>query len=180
MNAVLIRRPNPRGGYPVTYLESDEMDEDFSGLRADVRNLHVHVVYLKAGVDALNRGIEFLREKLEQYRFEGITRSEAARLETKAEIGALRTETKVEFGTVRAEIGALRAETKAEFKEVRAEMKSEFAAVRTEMADFRKSLQAQIDKLAEKLDTAKGWAVGLYLTGMGLLLGVMAHGFKWI
>ena len=140
MNAVLIRRPNPRGGYPVTYLESDEMDEDFSGLRADVRNLHVHVVYLKAGVDALNRGIEFLREKLEQYRFEGITRGEAARLETKADIGA----------------------------------------VRTEMIDFRKSLQAQIDKLAEKLDTAKGWAVGLYLTGMGLLLGVMAHGFKWI
>ena len=151
MSAVSIRNPNPRGGYPETHIESEEMNGDsFSELRTDVRNLQVHVAYLKAGVDTANTGIEFLREKLEQYRFEGVTRGEAARLETKAEfasvraeIGALRSETTAGFKDVRAEIGALRAETTAGFKDVRAEI----SALRSETTAGFKDVRAEIGAL---------------------------------
>ena len=194
MSAVSIRNPNPRGGYPVTYVESDEMNGDsFSELRADVRNLQVHVAYLKAGVDTANTGIEFLREKLEQYRFEGVTRGEAARLETKAEfasvraeIGALRSETTAGFKDVRAEIGALRAETTAEFRAMRTEVGAEFKAVRTEVgAEFdkvrgeisksRDYAQGRFDSLQGQIVNTQRWAIGLYAA----LFLAIAHGFKW-
>ena len=113
MSAVSIRNPDPRGRYPVTYIESDEMDESFSELRADVRNLQVHVAYLKAGVDTANTGIEFLREKLEQYRFEGVTRGEAARLETSAE-----------FKEVRGEISKTREHTQGRFDSLQGQIVS--------------------------------------------------------
>ena len=194
MSAVSIRNPTPRGGYPGTHIESDEMNGDsFSELRTDVRNLQVHVAYLKAGVDTANTGIEFLREKLEQYRFEGVTRGEAARLETKAEfasvraeIGALRSETTAGFKDVRAEIGALRSETTAEFRAMRTEVGAEFKAVRTEVgAEFdkvrgeisksREYTQGRFDSLQGQIVKAERWAVGLYI---GLFLAI-AHGFKW-
>jgi hypothetical protein len=151
MNAVLIRNPNPRDRYPVTHIESDEMSGDsFSELRADVRNLQVHVAYLKAGVDTANTGIEFLREKLEQYRFEGVTRGEAARLETGAE-----------FKAVRTEIGA-------ELKEVRGEI-----------SKSREYNQGRFDSLQSQIVSTQRWGLGIYLGGTGGLFLLMAHGFKW-
>jgi hypothetical protein len=176
MNAVLIRNPNPRGRYPVTYIESDEMSGDsFSELRADVRNLQVHVAYLKAGVDTANTGIEFLREKLEQYRFEGVTRGEAARLETKAEFGALRAEMATGLKEVRAEVGALRAETTAEFKAMRTEVGAEFDKVRGEISKSRDYAQGRFDSLQGQIVNTQRWAIGLYAA----LFLAIAHGFKW-
>ena len=181
MSAVSIRNPTPRGGYPGTHIESDEMNGDsFSELRTDVRNLQVHVAYLKAGVDTANTGIEFLREKLEQYRFEGVTRGEAARLETKAEfasvraeIGALRAETTAGFKDVRAEISALRAETTAGFKDVRAEIgalrsetTAEFRAMRTEVgAEFkavRTEVGAEFDKVRGEISKSREYTQGRF------------------
>jgi hypothetical protein len=110
MNAVLIR-PDPRDHYPAPYSESDAMDETFSGLRADVRNLQIHVTNISGEVRATNSRLDSLRDMIERYRdedrervdarfdkmTEGIDarfakvdeRFEQARLETKAEFASL-------------------------------------------------------------------------------------------
>jgi predicted nucleic acid-binding Zn-ribbon protein len=166
MNSVLIRNPNPRGRYPVTYVESDEMDESFLELRADVRNLQIHVADIRAEVRATNSRLDGLRDRIDQ------------------EFGSFRNRIDHELGSLRNKIeqdfSSLRDRIDQGLEKLRLETKADLGAIRKEMAEFRDSLQAQINKLTEKLDKAIAWALGLYLTGMGLLLTVMAHGFKWI
>ncbi len=42
------------------------------------------------------------------------------------------------------------------------------------------NLDGKLDKLKDSLASAKLWAFGLYVTGWGTMLYVLAKGFKWI
>ena len=165
MNAVSIRRSDSRDYYPVPYVGDDEMDESFSELRADVRNLQVHVTDIKAEVRATNSRLDSLRDKIEQYRAEDNKRVDErfGKIDDRFQkvddrFEEARKETKADFAVVRGEIGILRAEMKDDFREVRTDL----------------------GKLGARLDAATRWALRLYIGSMVILLGIMAHGFKWI
>ena len=177
MSAVSIRNPNPRGGYPVTYVESDEMNESFSGLCADVRNLQTDVADIKAEVRATNSRLDSLRDKVD-------TGYLSLRDRIDQGLEKLRLEMKFDLGTLRTEMVALGGSLRGEIAELRGSLRAEIAglgnSLRAEIAELRSSLQGQIDKLSDKLDAIRVWGFKLYIGGMALLLVVMAHGFKWI
>ena len=158
MNAVSIRRSDSRDYYPVPYVGDDEMDESFSELRADVRNLQIHVTDIKAEVRATNSRLDSLRDRIEQYRAEDNKRVDER------------------FGKIDDRF----QKVDDRFEEARKETKAEFAAVRSEIGNLRDSLQGQIIKLSKELGAAKVWALGFYILGMGGLLYAMARGFKWL
>jgi len=176
MNAVLIRAADAQDRYPVKYAGGNQMNESLSELPADVRNLQIHVTDIKAEVRATNLKIDSLREKIEEHRAEDNKKIEARfdKIDAKFE--------KVEQNRVednrRIDDRFKRVDDR--FEEARKETKAEFAAVRAEMQAGFKEVRANIDKLGVRLDSEKNWALGLYLAGTGAILGLMAHGFKWI
>jgi len=53
-------------------------------------------------------------------------------------------------------------------------------AFRRETDQKFESFRKDFDSIKESLASAKLWAFGLYVTGNGALLYVMARGFKWL
>ena len=142
----------------MNYAGGNEMEETLSELRADVRNLQIHVMDIKAEARATNSRIDSLSDKID-LRFEKV---EQNRIEDNRRIDD-------------------------RFEEARKEMKAEFAAVRAEMqAGFKETrerenfLLGEIIGLTKAFGAAKVWALGFYILGMGGLLYTMARGFKWL
>jgi hypothetical protein len=52
--------------------------------------------------------------------------------------------------------------------------------LRAELMDFRAEWRREATEIRDKISSAMLWAILLYLTLTGVLLGVMAHGFKWL
>ena len=157
MNAVLTRRSDSQDRYPVPYAEDDAMDESLSVLRADFRNLQIHVTDIKAEVRATNSRLDSLRDKIEQYRDEDNKRIDDKLDDRFGKIDERFDKLDGRFGKI-----------DDRFEEARKETKADFTAVRGEIAGLRGTFA-----------TTMRWAVGLYFAGLGGILAVMAHGFKW-
>ena len=59
-------------------------------------------------------------------------------------------------------------------------MDSGFSELRKETADLRKDMVNEFKSVRASLAKAQIWALMLYILLAAGLLGVMAHGFKWI
>jgi uncharacterized protein YydD (DUF2326 family) len=89
--------------------------------------------------------------------------------ELKKDVSALRVEMKDSFTKVQGEM-------KDSFAKIQGEMKDSFAKLQGEMKDSFSALQGQIGKINVGRALDKVWM----LLMLGAILGVMAHGFKWI
>jgi hypothetical protein len=112
--------------------------------------------------DQMNRGFEQVRVEIGELRGE-----------LRAGMGELR-------GELRAEMGELRGELRAEMGGLRSEMGRETAAVRLEVGDLRgemgrrfEHLDRRITAVDEKNDRHFTWLVGLQLTMMLAVIGVL-------
>ena len=147
------------------------MDESLSVLRADFRNLQIHVTDIKAEVRATNSRLDSLRDKIEQYRDEDNKRIDDKLDDRFGKIDERFDKLDGRFGKIDDRFDKLDGrfgKIDDRFEEARKETKADFTAVRGEIAGLRGTFA-----------TTMRWAVGLYFAGLGGILAVMAHGFKW-
>ncbi|MEP7242808.1 MAG: hypothetical protein ABI885_03890 [Gammaproteobacteria bacterium] len=60
------------------------------------------------------------------------------------------------------------------------EIKVDIRSVRQELREFKDLCVARFMSIEEKFASLKVWALLLYVTLAGVLLGVLARGFHWI
>lgn len=207
MNTVLIQEPDSfRVRRPATYVRSDEMDEPIAELRADIRNLQIHVTDIKADVRATNARIDslhdltlsrsdslrdltmsrfdLLRDRIEQYRAEDRKWIEGRFDKLDGRFA------KIDHQFVRIDDRFVRiddrfAKVDDKFEQARKETKEEFKAVRGEMAALSQAMLAGFEKAREKSDSLQQqivkttkWAIGLYIAGTAGLVTAIIHGSK--
>ena len=96
--------------------------------------------------------------------------------EIKADLRKMDAKFDGKIDELKKDVSALRVEMKDSFAKVQGEMKDSFARLQGEMKDSFSALQGQIGKINVGRALDKVWM----LLMLGAILGVMAHGFKWI
>lgn len=97
-----------------------------------------------------------------------------ARLE--ADVAHIRSDVadiKIDLRKQSDRIDSLRDSLRAELHAVRDKLEDKIEALRVRLED-------KLDELSQRLTRAMVWALVLYVTLAGTLLGVLAHGFGWL
>lgn len=152
-------------GVPVADSENDRLGIQVAELRSDVRHIKDNVTDIKADLratqvrfDNLDQKVDLLRERTEQ-RFESFRKDIDARFDKAAEHVDAR------FDKAAKDVAERFDKVDQRFDKHDAK----FDSMRKDIGDIKQGLAA-----------AKVWAVLLYAGLAATLLGVMAHGFKWI
>ena len=160
MNAAMLKCDTVEG-VSMAESENDRLGIQVAKLRSDVEHIQADVTDIKADLratrvrfDNLDQKVDSLREKMEQ-RFESTRKDIDARFDKAAQ-----------------EVNARFDKVEARFNKV----DERFDNMDARLESFRD----RFDSMTKQIGDMKVWAVLLYVALAGTLLGVMAHGFKWI
>jgi hypothetical protein len=95
------------------------------------------------------------------------------RQEVHADIAELRQEMHTEVGALREELHATKAELHQEIVELRAEMRVGFARVDARFAETDAKIAALGDRTAQQLASAFKWAIGVWISSLAAVVGLM-------
>lgn len=187
MNSMPVTKARSWSQSLLLFVGDDPMDPQLGVLDANLGHVQRDVTEIKNDqrrtndrLDEMNGRLDVLRDKVDQVGADGIKRIDTlndrmtdTRIGLTTLIEATRKDLSAEIGSVRKELGqeidTLRKDLSTEIGAVRKDLNTEIGAVRKELSAVKVSVEAM-----------KVWTLKLQLSIGILLLGVMAHGFKWI
>jgi DNA anti-recombination protein RmuC len=195
MSAVMNRKVESAESERVTSSnENEKLTEQVIQLRSDVRHIQSDVANIYAEARATNQRLDWLVTRVD----ERLERSElnSDKKFDKFEQGVNERFDKVDkrfdkleasiderFESAEKSVGERFDKVDKRFDKLEASIDERFESVGErfdKVNDRFERIEARLDKVVEALSSAKIWALGLYIAGMGAMLFVMARGFKWL
>jgi chromosome segregation ATPase len=131
-------------------------------------------------IDDTGARIDLVAEKVVETRTDLTGQLVEARTDLTAEVVQLRTDLTAQIGDTRKDLttrlDTVRKELTADIKGLSAEV----GVLRTDMFQRIDLMRGELFAVKSSVAAAKVWTLTLQLTIAAALLGVMAHGFKWI
>jgi iron uptake system EfeUOB component EfeO/EfeM len=160
--------------------------------------MEARIARLEAHTDNIQSNVQLLREEMKAFSTRTETRFSELDKKIDAKVGALDEKIDTKFGEldrkIDAKAGALSEKIDTKFGELDRKIDAKTGALDEKIDTKFGELNRKIDALAEKVDSkfeqlrtsiesmklGRVWDRVWMLLSMGILLGVMARGFKWI
>jgi DNA recombination protein RmuC len=176
MNAVVYRKSE---SVEPAYMpmNDNEMALHLVELRADVRHLQSDVTEIKGRLGRGEERIDSVKASLEEK-----IGDVKGTLDRKIEDVRESLEKKIEDvrETLDRKIEDVRESLEKKIEDVRETLDRKIEDVRESLEKKIEGVREKIEDVKESLASAKLWALGIYVTGWGSMLYVLARGFKWI
>jgi len=103
------------------------------------------------------------------------------RLDTiRDKIDGVGTDCNRRIDAVADKVGAARSDLTAHLENLRKEISAEVNDLRTDLSQKIDTMRGELFGVKTSVSAAKVWTLGLQITIAASLLGVIAHGFKWL
>jgi len=187
MNSMPVAKARSWSESLLLLVGDDSVDSQLGVLDANLGHVQRDVTEIKndqrrAGdkLDDMNGRLDLLRDKIDQ-----VGGDANKRIDSVAEkVTDTRTDITVQLENVRkelsTEISNVRKELSTEITNVRKELTTEVNGIRTDLSQKIETIRGELFVVKSAVSSAKVWTLTLQITIAAGLLGVIAHGFKWI
>jgi len=164
MNTMPVAKPRSWSSTLLLLDRADPMDQiavldaNLSHVQRDVTEIKNDQRRAADKLDDMNGRLDTIRDKID-----GVGNDSNRRIDAVAD-----------------KVGAVRSDLTAHLENLRKEISADVHDLRTDLSQKIETMRSELFSVKSSVSAAKVWTLGLQITIAASLLGVIAHGFKWL